>query len=142
MLALARKLVSGEEDTDSVKSVFERAQRLVPDAVLPIVAELIEAAGGVEQIGPLKLVVSTEVSTYFADLGGLIAGMIERVTGLSVKFEQLDGAAAISRLSNGERFAYVAWGELPVSPLPIGAWSRSLDSQGAESWGAFPRCGT
>ena len=109
-----------------------------PDAVLPIVAELIEAAGGVDQIGPLKLVVSTEVSAYFADLGGLIAGMIERVTGLSVEFEQLDGAAAISRLSNGERFAYVAWGELPVSPLPIGAWSRSLHSQGAESWGAFP----
>ena len=70
MLTLARKLVSGEEDTDSVKSVFERAQRLAADAVLPIVAELIEAAGGVEQIGPLKLVVSTEVSAYFADLGG------------------------------------------------------------------------
>ena len=32
MLALARKIVAGEEDTDSVESVFEQAQQVAAEA--------------------------------------------------------------------------------------------------------------
>ena len=57
MLALARKIVAGEEDADSVESVFEQARRVAADAE----ALLVDEGWHAPEAEPIAVTVATEV---------------------------------------------------------------------------------
>jgi len=101
------------------------------------VAHLVEAAGGAEHIAPLKLVVLDEVARALPGLGGLVLRMGRQTSGLAIELVQAGRADAKQRLRDGERFAFLRWGETPKSTLPVRDWLHNRHTDGPAAWGAF-----
>jgi len=109
-----------------------------PDAATrAAVADLVGAAGGPEQVAPLKLVVLDEVARALPGSDKVVLDMVRRTSGLTIELEYAARVAAMQRLLSGERFVLLRWGETPQSAVPIREWLRTQHTEGPGAWGAF-----
>ena len=99
------------------------------------VRDLIAAAGGVETLGEIDLVVADLFEGFFPGVGSAVAAELSERTGLTVNARPLAYLDALAGVESGEVNLLLAWGEPPQTADPTDTWRRRLRSDGAENWG-------
>lgn len=98
------------------------------------VQQLIDAAGATAATAPVPLVAADLFEGYFAGAGEAVRSMITDATELDVSLEHRPFADAIEQLSDGERFLFLGWSEVPQQADPTDHWLESLHSFGTRRW--------
>jgi len=101
------------------------------------VTALLEAAGGLEALGTVEIVVADIFEGIFPGIGQSLQGMLERNTGLVIEPSFLDYGAIRSGLAEGTLPAWFGWGAAPRSADPTQYFLSTVHTDGAENFGRF-----
>ena len=107
------------------------------DDDLAEIALLVEAAGGAEAIGEVRLVVPDLFESFYPGIGQSVAGMVERNAGLTMSPVFRSYAEITEQLEAGVLPSFLGWGPAPLQADPTDAWRDSVASDGAANYGGY-----
>jgi ABC-type transport system substrate-binding protein len=107
------------------------------DDDLAEIALLVEAAGGAEAIGELRLVVPDLFEGFYPGVGESVAGMVERNAGLTMAPVFRSYAEITEQLEAGVLPSFFGWGPAPLQADPTDGWRDSVAAGGAGNYGGY-----
>ena len=107
------------------------------DDDLAEIALLVEAAGGADAIGELRLIVPDLFEGFYPGIGQSVAGMVERNAGLTLSTVFRSYAEITEQLESGVLPSFLGWGPAPLQADPTDLWRDSVASGGAGNYGGY-----
>ena len=98
---------------------------------------LVDAAGGVEAIGEINMVVADLFEGFFPGVAQTLSAMVQQNAGLTLSTSFRSYGEITDRLREGALPAFFGWGPAPVQADPTDLWRRTAHSQGAENYGRY-----
>ena len=98
---------------------------------------LIDAAGGAEAIGELRLIVADLFEGFYPGVGESVTSMVQENAGLTISTSFRSYAEITDQLVQGALPSFFGWGPAPEQADPTDLWRASVHSEGAENYGRY-----